>query len=71
MRTTFFEMHLFNDTSFMNSQSFIWNGKEWCEGKREREKEKERERETEGGRERVAAWVINLTIGQVLNRAIE
>ncbi len=71
MRTTFFEMHLFNDTSFMNSQSFIWNGKECGEGKRERERERERERDTEGGIERVAAWVINLTVGQVLMRAIE
>jgi hypothetical protein len=52
MRTTFFEMHLFCDISFMNSQSFIWNGKECGEGKREREREREKEKERQ--RQRVA-----------------
>jgi len=27
MRTVFFEISLLNDAFFMNSQSFIWNGK--------------------------------------------
>jgi len=49
MRTTFFEMHLFNDTSFINSQSFIWNGKECGEGKRERERERKRKRDRDRG----------------------
>ncbi len=41
MRTTFFEMCLLNDTSQMYDLSFIWNRKEWGEGKTEREKERE------------------------------
>ncbi len=40
MRTTFVEMRLLNDTSFMNNASFIWNvkeqGKSKIEGERER-----------------------------------
>ncbi len=43
MRTTFFEMHLSNDTSQMHDTSFIWNGKERGESKTEGEREKERE----------------------------
>ncbi len=41
MRTTFFQMRLFNDDLIMSGTSFILNGKEWGEGKIEREKEKE------------------------------
>jgi hypothetical protein len=42
MRTTFFEMRLLNDTSFMNNASFICNGKEWGKSKREGERERYR-----------------------------
>jgi len=38
MRTTFVEMDLLNDTPFMDNESFIRNGKEWGESKRERER---------------------------------
>jgi hypothetical protein len=37
MRTTFFEMHLLNDTSQMHDTSFIQNRKEWGESKIEGE----------------------------------
>jgi hypothetical protein len=43
MRTTFFEMHGLNDTSFMNNATFTWNRKEWGESKREREREREKD----------------------------
>jgi len=46
MRTTFFEMGLLHDSYFMNSQSFIWNGKEWGESKRELARERKRKRES-------------------------
>jgi hypothetical protein len=71
MRTTFFQMHLLNDTFEMCDTSFILNGKEWGEGKIEIEKEREhhgKEWEMERSRERVVTWVINLTIGQVFMR---
>jgi len=42
MRTTFYEMRLLNDTSFMNNASFICNGKEWGKSKREGERDTER-----------------------------
>jgi hypothetical protein len=42
MRTTFFEMHLLNDTPFMNDASFIQNRKEWGESKTEGEREREK-----------------------------
>ncbi len=42
MRTAFFEMRLFNDTSQMYDTSFIQNGKEWGVGQIEREREKEK-----------------------------
>ncbi len=45
MRTMFFEMHLLNDASFMNSQYFIWNGMQRGESKREGERDGERDRE--------------------------
>jgi hypothetical protein len=41
MRTTFFEMRLFNDTSQMHDTSFIRNRKEWGEGQIEGERERE------------------------------
>ncbi len=71
-------MHLFNDTSQKHDKSFIQNGKEWGDGKLERERERERDGERERefrvweaecSRERAAAWVINLIIGQVFMRA--
>jgi len=43
MRTTFDEMHLFNDASQKHDTSYIQNGKVWGVGKTEREKEKEKE----------------------------
>jgi len=47
----------------MSCTSFILNRKEWGLGKLERERESKRiERETECGIERVAAWVIILTV---------
>ncbi len=69
MRTTFFQMCLFNDDLKMSGTSFILNGKERGEGKIEREKEKEwtgRGWEAECSSQRVAAWVINLTVGQAI-----
>jgi hypothetical protein len=42
MRTAFFEICLFNDTSQMHNTSFIQNGKEW--GKSQIEEDRERER---------------------------
>jgi hypothetical protein len=39
MRTTFFEMHLFNDISQKQDTYFILNGKEWGVSKTEKEKE--------------------------------
>jgi hypothetical protein len=44
MRTTFSEMHLFNDDSQRKDTSFILNGKEWGVSGTEREGERERER---------------------------
>ncbi len=41
MRTTFCEMHLFNDTSQKHDTSFILNGKEWGKGQLERERDRE------------------------------
>jgi hypothetical protein len=41
MRTTFVEMHLLNDTPFLNNATFIWNGKEWGKSKTEGERKKE------------------------------
>jgi hypothetical protein len=52
MRTTFVEMRLLNDTSYMNNASFIWNVKERGESKIEGEKEQiksERQRVIEKG----------------------
>ena len=72
MRTTFFQMRLLNDTFEMCDTSFILKGKEWGEGKIVREEEGEqrgKEWEMERSRERVVAWVINLTVGQVFMRA--
>ncbi len=40
MRTTFFEICLFNDVSQKHYTSFILNGKEWGVGKTEGEREK-------------------------------
>jgi hypothetical protein len=40
MRTTFCEMHLFNDVSQKHETSFILNRKEWGNSKTEREREK-------------------------------
>ncbi len=42
MRTTFCEMHLFNDTSQKHDTSFILNGKEWGKSKTEGERGGER-----------------------------
>jgi hypothetical protein len=67
MITTLFEMHLLNDTSQICGTYFIRNGKEWGEGQIEGANRKR----VRGGvcEERVAAWVINLTVGQVFMRA--
>jgi hypothetical protein len=68
MRTTFFEIRLFNDTSQMHNAPFIQNGKEWGESQIEEDRERERtdeEFEAVCSGERVAALVINLAIGQV------
>jgi hypothetical protein len=45
MRTAFFEIRLFNDTSQMHNTPFIQNGKEW--GKSQIEEDRERERTDE------------------------
>ena len=45
MRTTFSEMHLFNDTRFEQETSFICNRKEQGVGKREGERERKRKSE--------------------------
>ncbi len=42
MRTSFFEIPLFNDASQVHDTSFIQNGKEWGESKTEGERERER-----------------------------
>ncbi len=42
MRTTFFEMHLLNDTLFIDNASYIRNGNGCGEGKTEGERERER-----------------------------
>ncbi len=47
MRTTFDEIHLFNDASQKHYISFIRNGKAWGVGKTETETEKEKELEVE------------------------
>jgi hypothetical protein len=67
MRTTFCEMHLFNDTHFKQETSFICNGKEFGVGMSKGERERERVR-CGVWVERVAAWVINLIVGQVFMR---
>jgi len=66
MRTTLVEIHLFNDDFSLLSTSFIRNGKGWAESKLV---ERQRESEMEHCYERVAAWVINLTFGQVFMTA--
>ncbi len=69
MRTTFFEKRLFNYASQKHDISFILNGKEWGEGKLERERERGRMGrvwEAESSGERVAPWVINLTVVKYL-----
>jgi hypothetical protein len=69
MRTTFLQMRLFIDDLIMSGTSFILNGKEWGEGKIERERKKKNE-QVESERQsvvlRVAAWVMNLTVGQAI-----
>jgi hypothetical protein len=51
MRTTFFEICLFNDASQKHYTSFILNGKEWGVGKTEGEGEKKNsERQSVGGK---------------------
>ncbi len=69
MRTTFGEISLFNDDLCFQDTSFIWNGKGWKEsklGERQRDYRRcETERCSESS-ERVAAWVVNLTVGQFL-----
>jgi hypothetical protein len=55
----------------LHDTSFIWYGKKWVKSKTEGEREREgtcKESEVECGRERVAAWVISLTVGQVFMR---
>ncbi len=52
MRTTFCEMHLFNDTSQKHDKSFILNRKQWGKGKLERERDRQTERERDRQRER-------------------
>ncbi len=42
MRTTFGEMHLFNDASQKHDTTFIMNGKEWGGGKTDRQRERVR-----------------------------
>jgi len=42
MRTTFGEMHLFNEASQKHDTIFILSGKEWGVGKTETERERER-----------------------------
>jgi hypothetical protein len=42
MRTMFYEMHLFNDTSQKHDTSFILNVKLWGKSKTEGERERER-----------------------------
>ncbi len=44
MKTTFSEMHLFNDYSQRQDTSFILNGKEWGVSRIEREGVRERKR---------------------------
>jgi len=67
MRTTLYEMHLFNNASQKHDVSFMLNGKESGKSKTEGERIG-KEWEVECGRERVAVWVINVTIGQVFMR---
>jgi hypothetical protein len=50
VRTTFGEMHLFNEASQKHDTIFILNGIEWGVGKTERERERERERRSVGGK---------------------
>ncbi len=70
MRTTFSEIHLFNDDLFCAWYIFIFNRKGWAESKLV-ERQKERGRETKHSYERVAAWAINLTIEQIFITARE
>ncbi len=65
MRTPFDEMRLFNDNFYKWETSFICSGKEWGVGRNERERGRVR---CGVWVERVTAWVINLTIGQVFMR---
>jgi hypothetical protein len=67
MRTTVFQMRLFNDDLSKQETSFICNGKEWGVGRSEGEREGERVR-CRVWLERFAAWIINLIIGQVFMR---
>jgi hypothetical protein len=70
MRTTFSEIHLFNDDLFCAWYIFIFNRKGWAESKLA-ERQKERGRETKHSYKRVAAWAMNLTIGQIFITARE
>jgi hypothetical protein len=70
MTTTFVERRLFNDDLCSHVTSFIWNRKGWAESKLG-EIQRERVCETERCYKRVAAWVINLTVGYVIMIASE
>jgi len=66
MRTTLGEISLFNDDLCFQDTSFIWNGKGWKESKLGERQRDDRRCEMERCSERVAARVVNLTVGQFL-----
>jgi len=48
MRTTFYEMHLFNNSSLKHDTSFILNRKEWGKKKTKRKRERKDKRVRDG-----------------------
>jgi hypothetical protein len=65
--TTFSEIYLFNDL-LCAQYIFIFNGKGWAESKLA---ERETERDRKCCYKRVAAWAVNLTVGQIFITARE